>query len=642
MFTIKRLTFLSLLLLLGTFAQAQSTHNHAPGRTCHADIVLQQQLQQDPALQQRMRDIEQMTQDYIRTNGTSRNNQSRIIPVYVHVIYRTSQENISTAQIQSQIDVLNRDYGGQNADLNNVPSAFQSVTATGTGIQFSLVNITRKQTTRSSWGTNDAMKSSSQGGVDPLTPNTHLNIWICNIGNNILGYAQFPGGAASTDGVVISPQFFGSSDLGSGFYLNAPFDKGRTAVHEVGHYLNLRHIWGDGNCSYDDRVDDTPTSSTANYGCPSYPTYHCSTSDMFMNYMDYVDDRCMFMFSKGQEARMWAALNGPRTQLGYSGGGNTGGGNTGGGTACNDIEVTLDLNFDNYGSETSWELHNNAGQVVASGSGYTNSSTTIQENFCLEDGCYDFVINDSYGDGICCSYGNGSYSLTDEDGNVLASGGSFGASETKQICVSSAPACYDVTLDLNFDNYGSETSWYIKDASGTTLHQGNGYINSSPDLTEDFCLPAGCYTFEILDSYGDGICCSYGNGSYSIAEKNGATLISGGAFGSKETKQFCVGTSNRQTTTVSTSKPAIEATQKVAMNIYPNPAFERLTIEWMNTDQAAIGHIIDATGKQLWEGQIDAGTNHIMLTNIPSGMYYFTVVQDNGKVVSKKFIKAQN
>jgi hypothetical protein len=134
-----------------------------------------------------------------------------------------------------------------------------------------------------------------------VTRKTHVNIWVCIVGGGRLGYAQFPGGSASTDGVVISPQYFGSQG-----YVSAPFDEGRTATHEVGHYLNLRHIWGDGRCKKDDFVSDTPSSDGPNYGCPSYPTVNCRSNDMTMNYMDYVDDACMYMFSEGQKTRMRA------------------------------------------------------------------------------------------------------------------------------------------------------------------------------------------------------------------------------------------------------------------------------------------------------------------------------------------------
>jgi hypothetical protein len=223
------------------------------------------------------------------------------IPVRVHVIYNNTQQNISDAQIQSQITVLNRDFRKTNPDAGQVPAAFTGL-ASDMQIQFTLVSIDRKASSKTSWGTRDAMKSSRKGGVDPVDPANNLNIWICNIGGGILGYAQFPGGAAATDGVVIGPEYFGSSSLASGYYA-APYDKGRTATHEVGHWLNLRHIWGDANCG-NDLVADTPTQQTANYGCPAFPHRTCSNNgDMSMNYMDYTDDICMYMFSNGQATR---------------------------------------------------------------------------------------------------------------------------------------------------------------------------------------------------------------------------------------------------------------------------------------------------------------------------------------------------
>ncbi len=630
MLTIKHLRLLGLLLLFCGSLNAQNNSGHVHDRTCASHTVLQQQLQQDPARRQMLRQIEDATQRYVNSVGTARATQTRTIPVYVHVIYNTSQENISAAQIQSQIDVLNLDYSGQNADLANVPSIFQSATSSNPGIQYSLVSISRKQSSRTVWGTADDMKKASQGGVNPITPNTHLNIWVCKIGGGVLGYAQFPGGSASTDGVVIAPKYFGSSayDTNNSFYLAAPYDKGRTAVHEVGHYLNLRHIWGDGNCSVDDYVGDTPKAGGPNYNCPSAGSNSCGggLSDMFMNYMDYVNDDCMFMFSKGQVSRMWATLNGSRANLGTN--------STPPPANCTGTEVVLNLNFDNYASETSWQLKNASGQVVYSGSGYANGATSISETFCLADGCYDFVISDSYGDGICCSYGNGSYALVDGS-TTLASGASFTSSQTKQICVSSS-SCHDVNLALNFDNYASETSWAIKNTSGTTVESGSGYANGASNIAKTFCLPTGCYTFEINDSYGDGICCSYGNGSYSVTN-NGSTLASGASFAKKEVKSFCVGGATARIANEVVAND-LENYQPV-MNIFPNPALQYITVELLNTQEASIGSILDATGKKLWQGTVDAGQNDISLQNIPAGLYYFTAVQSNGKTITKKFVK---
>lgn len=621
--------------------QISAQHQHAPGRTCFAHDKLEQELQQDPARRQQMEQLERATQAYLQTHGNARNGQTRVIPVHIHVLWRTSQENISDAQIQSQIDVLNADFGGTNPDLSQVPSEFQSVTSQGTGISFTVASINRKQTSRTSWGTNDAMKFSSQGGLDAITPSTHMNMWICNIGGGILGYAQFPGGNAATDGVVFSPQYCGTSDVSNNFYLSAPFDKGRTAVHEVGHYLNLRHIWGDGGCNADDFVGDTPIAGASNNGCPSYPSVSCSTNDMFMNYMDYVNDACMFMFSQGQEARMWACLTNDRPNLGSAGSG--GGGGTPPPTGCNDVEVTLTLNFDQYASETSWALTNASGTTVASGSGYgsANNNNGITETFCLPAGCYDFTINDSYGDGICCQYGNGSYDLS-TGGSSLISGSSFGSTETQNFCVGGnggggtppPPACTNVVLDLNFDRYASETSWSLVDGSGTAVASGSGYgsSNNNSSIQETFCLPAGCYDFIINDSYSDGICCRYGNGSYSLTA-GGSTLASGGSFGSSETKRICVGGASRVD-----ENSINETLANPEMHIYPNPAKEVLNVELLEMNNT-VGRIVDATGRTLWTGELEAGINTINLSQLPAGMYFFTTVQKDGKLMTKRFVK---
>ncbi|OQY05369.1 MAG: hypothetical protein B6I20_01400 [Bacteroidetes bacterium 4572_117] len=320
-------------------------------RTCASHEHMLGQIKSNTNMQQEMDKLENYTKSFVQTYGHLKATESRTIPVYVHVIYRLSQENISDAQIESQIAVLNLDYGGTNSDIASVPSEFVSVTANNPGIQFVLAGITRKYVNRSTWGTNDAMKDPNQNGVAPVTPETHLNMWICNIGGGILGYAQFPGGNSATDGVVFSPQYCGSSDYDDGsFYLSAPFDKGRTATHEIGHYLNLRHIWGDGPCSATDYVDDTPSAASANYNCPSHPHNTCGSDDMFMNYMDYVDDDCMVMFSLGQEARMWACLNSIRQNLGTTGGNASPVANANGPYSA---EPNVAINFSSTGSSDS-------------------------------------------------------------------------------------------------------------------------------------------------------------------------------------------------------------------------------------------------------------------------------------------------
>ena len=248
------------------------------------------------------------------------------IQVVVHVVHRLPAENISDAQIKSQIRTLNRDYRATNTDKVKVPAAFQPLAADAQ-IEFALATkdpdgnpttgITRKKTTRASFSINDGVKSPSTGGIAPWDTARFLNLWACTLSDDLLGYAQFPGGPPATDGVVILNTAFGSGGSAA-----PPFHKGRTATHEIGHYLNLSHIWGESrlpNCSDDDFVTDTPKQLGPNKAKPAFPHITCGNGpngDMFMNYMDYTDDAAMFMFTRSQVDRMRAALSGPRSTLG--------------------------------------------------------------------------------------------------------------------------------------------------------------------------------------------------------------------------------------------------------------------------------------------------------------------------------------
>lgn len=283
-------------------ADAAASASASSHRGCASHEVLERQLKEDPTLASKMNEIERFTENAISTGRLV--NGKIEIPVVVNVLYKTAAENISLSQIQTQIDVLNKDFNALNSDYNTANNPYSSVRA-NVGISFVLDQVIRKSTTKSSWGTNDAMKKTSGGGMAAVSPTTKLNLWVCTIGGGILGYAQFPGGSASTDGVVIDSKYVGTN--GRATY---PFNLGRTATHEVGHWMNLRHIWGDATCG-NDQVSDTPVHNTANYGVPAVG--HRSTCsgaplEMYMNYMDYTDDRGMYMFSNGQKTRMDAVF----------------------------------------------------------------------------------------------------------------------------------------------------------------------------------------------------------------------------------------------------------------------------------------------------------------------------------------------
>jgi hypothetical protein len=211
-----------------------------------------------------------------------------------------------------------------NADAENTPAAFRSKAA-DTRIRFCLARvdpngratsgIIRKSTSLDYFSTDESIKFSSGGGADAWDSKRYLNIWVCNMFGRSLGYATTPGGPAEKDGVVINWDVFGTTGA-----VRAPFDKGRTTTHEVGHWLGLRHIWGDEICG-DDGVDDTPPQKSYNYFCPVFPKIsNCSSNgwgDMFMNFMDLTDDGCMSMFTTGQKIKMRSvfASNGARNDL---------------------------------------------------------------------------------------------------------------------------------------------------------------------------------------------------------------------------------------------------------------------------------------------------------------------------------------
>ncbi len=231
------------------------------------------------------------------------------IPVVVHVLYNKFDDSLTDAQILSQIDVLNRDFRLLSEETANIPSYFKPVAA-DCNIQFVLAKrkpdstatngINRKFTSRISFSDNNDMKFAARGGIDAWNSTEYLNIWVCRLANNILGYAQLPGGTAKSDGVVINQSAFGT--MGTAKY---PFNKGRTTTHEIGHWLNLGHIWGDKtDCTGNDLVEDTPPQGAPTFGAPKTVLSSCNNTTMYMNFMDYTDDAAMSMFTEGQAIRM--------------------------------------------------------------------------------------------------------------------------------------------------------------------------------------------------------------------------------------------------------------------------------------------------------------------------------------------------
>lgn len=296
----------------------------------------------------------------LRGAQMAKSNALYTIPVVVHVVYNTAAQNIPDSVIFDQIRILNEDYQRLNADTVNMRSDFEPVKGSPQ-IEFMLAQIdengqpttgiTRTATSTQTFGSLlifagdftdlEKVKSTANGGQDPWDQTRYLNIWVCNMSiivvgqeiNGLLGYATPPDGLPNwppgsisglSDGVVIQYQCFGSNnpnplDMGNGNILDV---RGRTPVHEVGHYLGLRHIWGDGDCTAQDGIDDTPNAAAQSNTDCDLNKNTCTDNilgfdlpDMVENYMDYSAETCQNSFTQGQCQLMHGVLENERYDL---------------------------------------------------------------------------------------------------------------------------------------------------------------------------------------------------------------------------------------------------------------------------------------------------------------------------------------
>lgn len=299
---------------------------------CSTDEYFADQLERDPMLKARHEEIEEMTARFVASyDGKVSTRAVVTIPVVFHIVYKTAAQNVTDAQIAAQLKVLNDDFRKKNADAANVPAEFKPVAA-DVEVQFVMAKrtpagaattgIERRLTTSPAFTTDDKVKRFATGGLDAWNSANYLNIWLCDLGGGLLGYATFPGGTAAVDGVVC---LYSSVPGGAA----KPYDKGRTATHEIGHWLNLYHTF-QGGCSRNattggDLVADTPAEKSAAFGCPLGRST-CATSagnDPVTNFMDYTDDACMNFYSLGQKGRVQAifGVNGARLSILSSKGG---------------------------------------------------------------------------------------------------------------------------------------------------------------------------------------------------------------------------------------------------------------------------------------------------------------------------------
>ncbi|MBN8575444.1 MAG: T9SS type A sorting domain-containing protein [Cytophagales bacterium] len=317
--------------LISHFALAQQIPVAEPCATMEEDRKSRLRFPQRGSLD----DFETVIQKKIKELETARaqgrtQNTVLSIPIIVHVVHNGESvgtgANISQAQVQAQLEVLNEDFrrkpGTPGFNSNPVGAdievEFCLSPVDANGNVMAEPGIHRYNGGRADWTTDQIENILKPSSI--WNANFFFNIWTVRFAasnSSLIGYAQFPdqsglaglptSSPATTDGVVIRFQSFGSTDKGNFPVMVAPYNKGRTLTHETGHWLGLRHIWGDGGCNADDFVTDTPNADGPSSGCP-IGRISCSVVNMVENYMDYTNDACMNIFTQGQKTRMLAVL----------------------------------------------------------------------------------------------------------------------------------------------------------------------------------------------------------------------------------------------------------------------------------------------------------------------------------------------
>jgi hypothetical protein len=503
----------------------------------------------------------------------------------------------------------------------------------------------RVQTSVNGFSTNDNVKFSSTGGSNIWNRDKYLNIWVCNLSSGLLGYAQFPGGPANTDGVVIDFQAFGTNGTAQ-----APFNLGRTATHEVGHWLNCYHIWGDDGtaCTGTDQVSDTPNQADENYGCPVFPVISCNNGpngDMFMNYMDYTDDGCMNVFTTGQKNRMQAlfASGGFRSPLTTSNGcqAPTGCGTPGSLAATNITQTSATLNWGAVSSATSYNLQ----WKVSTSSTWTTVSnlTAISYNLAnLTAGtAYNFQVQ------AVCGSSTGSYSAAASF--TTTSGGGGGGCADQYEPNNTRNTARSIPVNTSFTaqiKTATDVDWYKFGNTATQKHFKLELTALPFDYDLKLYRNATLLAVSENPNTTDEIIV-YNNGTVSTtyyAQIYGYN----GAFSGTQCYTFIARRSASPYRTDGTTDGPEEVLEipvvfeNAGFGIFPNPAFSLVTIEVPMQNEADVQvSVMDPAGKVALQqnARMSKGDNQMNfdVNSLPNGVY-FVQVRTGETVKTRKLV----
>jgi Secretion system C-terminal sorting domain/Pregnancy-associated plasma protein-A len=606
----------------------------AQHRTCAAEEVLARQLLENPEMLQEIKNIEAHTRQFAQSGGAG-DRAVITIPVVIHLVYFGAAQNLTDAQLLSQIDVLNEDFRRTNADAGNTPAAFQSVAA-DCEVNFCMAQqdpngaatngIERRSTTVNGFSTNDNVKYFSTGGLNVWDRNKYLNLWVCNLTGGLLGYAQFPGGPAATDGVVCDYAYFGRINS------TPPYDKGRTATHEVGHWLNCYHIWGDDgtSCTGTDNVADTPNQADENYGCPVFPTISCSNGpngDMFMNYMDYTDDGCMNVFSAGQKTRMQSLFSagGARVALASSPGCSapSGCGTPSGLAATNITQTSATCSWNAVGGATTytfeWKKNVNPTWTVVPNLTVTSKALTGLTLSTLYDYRVKTICN-----GVESSYASAQFTTASNcadqyevnNTNATAKAIPINTAFTAQIATSTDKDYY------LFGNTTAEKNIKVEMTNlpldyDLKLYRANTQVGVSenPGTANELIILNNATVATTYKAYAYGYGGVWSNTQcYTLKASRSATAWRTDGSGTEPGEEI-----------------SLEVTfENAGFGLYPNPAIGQVTVEVpMEADGNVNVAILDPAGKTALAQQqtLSKGENRFTfdVSNLPNGVYFVQV-----------------